>query len=63
MIAWQSQLNPEAMQKVSSYIMTLQGTKPANAKAPQGEVWTEVVAAPADTNATASSTVDTTKVK
>jgi cytochrome c oxidase cbb3-type subunit 3 len=63
MIAWQSQLNPEAMQKVSSYIMTLQGTKPANAKAPQGEVWTEVAAAPADTNATASSVVDTTKVK
>jgi cytochrome c oxidase cbb3-type subunit 3 len=63
MIAWQSQLNPEAMQKVSSYIMTLQGTKPANAKAPQGEVWTEVAAAPADTNATASSAVDTTKVK
>lgn len=63
MIAWQSQLNPEAMQKVASYIMTLQGTKPANAKAPQGEVWKEVAAAPADTNATASSVVDTTKVK
>lgn len=63
MIAWQSQLNPEAMQKVASYIMTLQGTKPANAKAPQGEVWTEVVATPTDTTATASAVIDTTQVK
>jgi len=49
MIAWQSQMNPQKMQQVASYILTLQGTKPANPKAPEGEPYTptESVAAPA----------------
>jgi cytochrome c oxidase cbb3-type subunit 3 len=47
MIAWQNQLNPEAIQKVSSYIVTMQGSNPANAKAPQGEIWNEA-ASPQD---------------
>ncbi|NOZ47064.1 MAG: c-type cytochrome [Chlorobi bacterium] len=37
MISWKSQLKPEEIQQVSSYIMSLQGTNPPNAKAPQGE--------------------------
>lgn len=37
MIAWQTQLRPREMQEVSSYILTLQGTNPPNAKAPQGD--------------------------
>lgn len=41
MIAWQTQLKPEAMQKVSSFVLSLQGTNPANAKAPQGPEWVE----------------------
>jgi len=63
MIAWQSQLNPEAMQKVSSYIMTLQGTNPANAKLPQGGIWVETASAPSDTASTVSVSIDTTQVK
>ena len=39
MISWSSQLNPSTMQKVSSYIMELEGTTPANPKAPEGEIW------------------------
>jgi cytochrome c oxidase cbb3-type subunit 3 len=62
MIAWQGQLNPEAMQKVSSYVMTLQGTKPANAKAPQGEAWLEI-AVPNDSLSTVSAVLDTTQSK
>lgn len=50
MISWQSQLSPSDMQKVASYILTLQGTNPANAKAPQGDIWVEE-AAPADSTA------------
>ncbi len=42
MIAWQNQLKPEAIQKVSSYILSLQGSNPPNAKTPQGDVWNEV---------------------
>jgi len=37
MIAWSAQLKPTDIYKVSSYILTLQGSKPANAKEPQGE--------------------------
>ena len=41
MIAWQSQFSPSQIQKVASYILTLQGTKPPNGKAPQGELFIE----------------------
>ncbi|MBL0343539.1 MAG: c-type cytochrome [Bacteroidetes bacterium] len=60
MISWQSQLNPIQMQQVSSYILTLAGTNPPNAKAPQGDLYSETGSAVADTSAT--QVVDTTKV-
>jgi len=41
MIAWQNLLNPKQIQEVSSYVLTLHGTTPANPKAPQGEIWKE----------------------
>jgi cytochrome c oxidase cbb3-type subunit III len=36
MISWKKSLNPMQIQKVSSFILTLKGTNPPNAKAPQG---------------------------
>ena len=39
MIAWKEQLSAADMHKVSSYILTLQGTDPPNAKEPQGELY------------------------
>jgi cytochrome c oxidase cbb3-type subunit 3 len=39
MISWKPLLTPEEVQLVASYILTLKGTQPANAKAPQGELW------------------------
>lgn len=39
MIPWQDQLSPEEMQQVSSYILTLVGTTPANPKEPQGDLF------------------------
>ncbi|MDX5404149.1 MAG: c-type cytochrome [Bacteroidota bacterium] len=39
MIPWQDQLSPTQMQDVASYILTLQGTTPAVAKEPQGELY------------------------
>lgn len=44
MIPWQDQLSPEQMQQVSSYILTLKGTTPANPKAPQGEPYSDAPA-------------------
>jgi len=41
MIAWKQLLKPLEMAQVSSYILTLQGTTPANPKAPEGEIWVE----------------------
>jgi cytochrome c oxidase cbb3-type subunit 3 len=41
MIAWQTQLNPNQMQEVASYIMSLHGTTPAAPKQPEGEIWKE----------------------
>jgi cytochrome c oxidase cbb3-type subunit III len=45
MIPWQDQLSPEQMQQVSSYILTLVGTTPANPKEPQGEPYSATPAA------------------
>ena len=38
MIAWKAQLKPLEMAQVASYVMTFQGTTPANPKAPEGDL-------------------------
>jgi cytochrome c oxidase cbb3-type subunit 3 len=53
MVSWEAQLSPSKMQQVSSFIKSLRGTNPANAKEPQGELYTEEVpATEADQEAT-----------
>ncbi len=37
MIPWEGTLNPQQIHEVASYLLTFQGTIPANPKAPQGE--------------------------
>lgn len=39
MIAWKASLKPSEIQEVASYVMSLQGTDPADAKEPQGDKW------------------------
>ncbi|RXR19141.1 c-type cytochrome [Flavobacterium amnicola] len=41
MISWKDQIKPSDIQKVASYVLSLQGTNPAGAKAPEGEIWIE----------------------
>lgn len=41
MISWKGTLKPKEMQKVASYILSLKGSYPPDAKAPEGEVWVE----------------------
>lgn len=41
MIAWNKTLKAEDIAKVSSYVLSLQGTTPVKAKAPEGEIWVE----------------------
>ncbi len=59
MIAWQSQFSPAQMQQVASYVLSLQGSEPANAKDPQGEIWVEEeVAIPAEDAASDSTATE-----
>lgn len=63
MIAWQSQFSPSQMQKVASYVLSLQGTNPPNGKDPQGEkyvpeVTTEETPAAADSSVVAETTAE-----
>lgn len=39
MVSWGGALSPEKMQNVSSYLLSLQGTNPPNAKAPEGDLF------------------------
>ena len=41
MISWKGTLKPKEMQKVASYILSLKGSNPPDAKAPEGEIWVE----------------------
>ncbi len=39
MIAWEGVISPEKMRNVASYVLTLQGSNPANPKKPQGDLF------------------------
>jgi cytochrome c oxidase cbb3-type subunit 3 len=41
MKAWKDDFSPVQLAEISSYIKSLQGTKPAGAKEPQGDLFTE----------------------
>ncbi|MEQ6123351.1 cbb3-type cytochrome c oxidase N-terminal domain-containing protein [Pseudotenacibaculum sp. MALMAid0570] len=41
MIAWKATLKSADIEKVASYILSLQGTTPAKPKKPEGEIWKE----------------------
>lgn len=41
MISWKANLKPNEIQQVASYVLTLQGTSPADPKDPEGEIWTD----------------------
>lgn len=41
MLSWKTQLSPAQIQDVASYVLSLRGTNPPNAKAPQGNLYVE----------------------
>ncbi len=59
MIAWKQTLKPAEMAQVASYVLSFQGTTPANPKAPEGDVWIDE-SAPAE--APAETATDSTSV-
>ena len=40
MIAWKQSLKPSEIAQVASYVLTFQGTTPAEPKEPEGDIWT-----------------------
>jgi cytochrome c oxidase cbb3-type subunit III len=44
MVSWKGTLKPSEIQKVASYVLSLQGSKPKDPKAPDGEVWKDEAA-------------------
>jgi cytochrome c oxidase cbb3-type subunit III len=55
MQAWNTKFNPKEISQIASYIKSLKGTKPAEAKAAQGDLYVEAgTAAVADSTATLS---------
>ena len=41
MVPWEDQLSPVEIQQVSSFILSLKGSTPANPKDPQGELFVQ----------------------
>ncbi len=69
MVAWKETLKPTEIQKVASYVLSLQGSNPKDPKPSEGEEWVEegaapaVSAAPVDSTATATVVVDSLKTE
>lgn len=41
MVPWKTEIKPSDIQKVASYVLSLQGTNPKEGKAPEGDVWVD----------------------
>lgn len=63
MAAWEKQMSPQDLQAVCSYIISLQGTNPPNAKAPQGDLYKPDAAAAPSKDAKANDTAKTGAAK
>ncbi len=61
MISWKDQLSANQIAQISSFIKSIKGSNPPNAKEPQGDLYKETAAAPAITD-TSKSIADTTKI-
>jgi len=61
MVAWKSTLKPKEIQSVASYVLSLQGTKPAGGKPAEGEKWVEETAVVAPAAGAATKPTDTVK--
>ncbi|MEQ1555038.1 MAG: c-type cytochrome, partial [Ferruginibacter sp.] len=63
MQSWAADFTPKEISNIASFIKTLKGTKPANPKAPQGDLYSETATASNADTSGAKVAADTTKVK
>jgi cytochrome c oxidase cbb3-type subunit 3 len=61
MIAWKGTLKPKEIQKVASYILSLQGSNPKDPKEAEGEVWVDDTAPKTDAAATQDNATEVKK--
>lgn len=61
MVPWKTEIKPSDIQKVASYVISLQGTNPPDAKAPEGDIWVDENAPKTEVN-TDSAAVSTEMV-
>lgn len=52
MIAWKQNFRPSEIAQVASYVLSMQGTAPANPKAAEGDIWVDETEAPIETTTT-----------
>ncbi|WP_108424985.1 cbb3-type cytochrome c oxidase N-terminal domain-containing protein [Flagellimonas amoyensis] len=62
MIAWKQNLKPAEIAQVASYVLTLNGTAPANPKAPEGDIWIDPDAPQSSEPAPGQQVSDSTEV-
>ena len=62
MVPWKATIKPSDLQKVASYVLSLQGTNPVDPKVSEGDVWVDENA-PDATIVKDSTVTDTTKTK
>ena len=60
MISWKTQMSPEDMRAVASYVVTMEGTNPPNAREPQGEEYVPEEAAAPEEAPAGNDTLSTT---
>lgn len=41
MVPWKTEIKPSDIQKVASYVLSLQGTNPKEGKTPEGDIWVD----------------------
>jgi len=58
MISWKTQLSPKQIQQVASFVLTLKGTNPEGAKAPQGDLYSE----PSDSTQSSANKTDSVQI-
>ncbi len=49
MVSWKATIKPSDLQKVASYVLSLQGTNPPDAKPAEGDIWVDENAPKAET--------------
>lgn len=67
MISWKTMMTPKQIQQVGSYVLSLQGTKPATGKPPEGNIWVDSVKTTGNdslkVNDSVKVKIDTVKIK